>query len=29
VAPPAEGDWVSQWEPGPATVEDVRRRIPR
>ncbi|HEU4425577.1 MAG TPA: acyl-CoA dehydrogenase family protein, partial [Pilimelia sp.] len=29
VPPPAEGDWVSHWEPGPATTEDVRRRIPR
>ena len=23
-----EGAWVSAWRPGPATVEDVRRRIP-
>jgi alkylation response protein AidB-like acyl-CoA dehydrogenase len=23
-----DGAWVSAWEPGPATVEDVRRRIP-
>jgi hypothetical protein len=21
------GDWVSQWQPGPSTVEDVRRRL--
>jgi len=26
---PAEGEWVSTWEPGPSTEEDVRRRIPR
>jgi hypothetical protein len=24
---PAEGDWVSAWQPGPSTVEDVRRRL--
>jgi alkylation response protein AidB-like acyl-CoA dehydrogenase len=24
----ATGAWVAGWEPGPATVEDVRRRIP-
>ena len=24
----AAGAWVAGWEPGPATVEDVRRRIP-
>jgi hypothetical protein len=23
-----EGAWVSAWQPGPATVDDVRRRIP-
>jgi alkylation response protein AidB-like acyl-CoA dehydrogenase len=23
-----EGAWVTAWQPGPATVEDVRRRIP-
>jgi hypothetical protein len=23
-----EGAWVAAWQPGPATVEDVRRRIP-
>jgi alkylation response protein AidB-like acyl-CoA dehydrogenase len=28
VTPPAEGDWVSTWEPGPSAVEDVRRRLP-
>ena len=27
--PPAEGEWVSTWEPGPAAVPDVRRRLPR
>jgi hypothetical protein len=27
--PPSDGAWVSTWEPGPATVPDVRRRIPR
>jgi hypothetical protein len=21
------GDWVARWEPGPSTVEDVRRRL--
>ncbi|MEV7625227.1 acyl-CoA dehydrogenase family protein [Actinoplanes sp. NPDC089786] len=25
---PSEHAWVAAWEPGPATVEDVRRRIP-
>jgi hypothetical protein len=29
VTPPADGDWVSTWEPGPSTAEDVRRRLPR
>ncbi len=24
---PTEGEWVSHWEPGPSTVEDVRRRL--
>ncbi|MBO0869711.1 MAG: acyl-CoA dehydrogenase family protein [Micromonosporaceae bacterium] len=24
---PSEGDWVSSWQPGPSTVEDVRRRL--
>jgi len=28
VAPPAEGAWVAAWQPGPSTVQDVRRRIP-
>ncbi|GAA3349969.1 hypothetical protein GCM10020358_74120 [Amorphoplanes nipponensis] len=28
ISRPAEGAWVSAWEPGPATVDDVRRRIP-
>jgi hypothetical protein len=28
VTPAADGAWVSAWQPGPATVEDVRRRIP-
>jgi alkylation response protein AidB-like acyl-CoA dehydrogenase len=23
---PAEGEWVTTWQPGPSTVEDVRRR---
>lgn len=27
--PPSDGPWVAHWEPGPATVPDVRRRIPR
>jgi alkylation response protein AidB-like acyl-CoA dehydrogenase len=22
-----QGDWVAKWEPGPSTVEDVRRRL--
>jgi alkylation response protein AidB-like acyl-CoA dehydrogenase len=26
---PTGGEWVAGWEPGPATVADVRRRIPR
>jgi alkylation response protein AidB-like acyl-CoA dehydrogenase len=29
VTPPAEGDWVADWEPGPSTEQDVRRHIPR
>jgi hypothetical protein len=29
LAPPSEGEWVAAWAPGPSTVEDVRRRIPR
>jgi alkylation response protein AidB-like acyl-CoA dehydrogenase len=28
VTPPGDGAWVAAWQPGPATVEDVRRRIP-
>jgi alkylation response protein AidB-like acyl-CoA dehydrogenase len=28
VTPPADGAWVAGWQPGPATVDDVRRRIP-
>jgi alkylation response protein AidB-like acyl-CoA dehydrogenase len=24
---PEEGEWVSSWQPGPSTVEDVRRRL--
>ena len=28
VAPPSDAAWVSTWEPGPSTAEDVRRRIP-
>jgi alkylation response protein AidB-like acyl-CoA dehydrogenase len=28
VTPAAAGAWVAGWEPGPATVDDVRRRIP-
>jgi alkylation response protein AidB-like acyl-CoA dehydrogenase len=28
VTPPADGAWVAAWQPGPATVDDVRRRIP-
>jgi hypothetical protein len=27
--PGGDGAWVSTWEPGPSTVPDVRRRIPR
>lgn len=30
ILPPAsDGPWVAGWEPGPSTVPDVRRRIPR
>ena len=28
VTPPNDGAWVAAWQPGPATVDDVRRRIP-
>jgi alkylation response protein AidB-like acyl-CoA dehydrogenase len=28
VAPPTDRAWVGAWQPGPATVKDVRRRIP-
>ncbi|MEU7905017.1 acyl-CoA dehydrogenase family protein [Actinoplanes sp. NPDC049118] len=28
VLAPQDGDWVSTWQPGPATADDVRRRIP-
>ncbi|BCB84385.1 acyl-CoA dehydrogenase family protein [Phytohabitans suffuscus] len=28
VTPPTDAAWVSTWEPGPSTAEDVRRRIP-
>jgi alkylation response protein AidB-like acyl-CoA dehydrogenase len=27
VPPPTAGEWVSSWEPGPSTVEDVRRLV--
>ena len=27
IPPPAAGEWTSAWEPGPSTVEDVRRRF--
>ncbi len=26
---PEAGEWVASWEPGPSTVDDVRRRVPR
>lgn len=29
IAPPTDRDWVAAWQPGPATVPDRRRRIPR
>jgi hypothetical protein len=28
VTGPSDGAWVAAWQPGPATVADVRRRIP-
>jgi alkylation response protein AidB-like acyl-CoA dehydrogenase len=28
VTPPTDNAWVAAWQPGPATVDDVRRRIP-
>jgi hypothetical protein len=28
VTPPTDGAWVDAWQPGPAAVDDVRRRIP-
>ena len=28
LAPPAEGEWVAKWQPGPSTEPDVRRRLP-
>jgi alkylation response protein AidB-like acyl-CoA dehydrogenase len=28
VTPSTDGAWVAAWQPGPATVDDVRRRIP-
>ncbi|MEV4757902.1 acyl-CoA dehydrogenase family protein [Micromonospora sp. NPDC049559] len=28
VTPESDAAWVAAWEPGPSTVEDVRRRIP-
>ena len=28
LTPPADGAWVAAWQPGPTTVDDVRRRIP-
>jgi hypothetical protein len=28
VTPPSDAAWVSTWEPGPSTAQDVRRRIP-
>jgi alkylation response protein AidB-like acyl-CoA dehydrogenase len=28
VTPPNDGAWVAAWQPGPARVDDVRRRIP-
>ncbi|GGQ49825.1 acyl-CoA dehydrogenase family protein [Couchioplanes azureus] len=28
LAPPSDAAWVAAWQPGPATVDDVRRRIP-
>jgi hypothetical protein len=29
VPPPAAGEWVSSWQPGPSSVPDVRRRLPK
>jgi alkylation response protein AidB-like acyl-CoA dehydrogenase len=29
IAPPATGEWVASWQPGPARTADVRRRVPR
>jgi hypothetical protein len=28
VTAPADGAWVAPWQPGAATLRDVRRRIP-
>src|SRR4051812_24997516 len=28
VNPPGDEAWVAAWQPGPSSVEDVRRRIP-
>jgi alkylation response protein AidB-like acyl-CoA dehydrogenase len=28
ITPPADGAWVAAWQPGRATADDVRRRIP-
>ncbi|MFG1832220.1 acyl-CoA dehydrogenase family protein [Micromonospora chersina] len=28
VTPPADRPWVANWQPGPSTAQDVRRRIP-
>jgi hypothetical protein len=27
VPPPSDGPWMAEWEPGPSTAEDVRRRF--
>jgi alkylation response protein AidB-like acyl-CoA dehydrogenase len=29
VPPPAIGEWVASWKPGPSEVPDVRRRLPK
>jgi alkylation response protein AidB-like acyl-CoA dehydrogenase len=29
VPPPAAGEWVATWEPGPSQATDVRRRVPK
>jgi alkylation response protein AidB-like acyl-CoA dehydrogenase len=29
VPPQPTGEWVSKWEPGPSTVPDARRRLPK